>query len=231
MNISRKNSKKRSRKLKKIAKRLAAYSAAAAATVVAAQRTANAADQSYNIVPDITVGPAHVHGVVFNMLAGTASTTVIDTGFGGPGSMRMIGFYTGYANPYLYTPAFSANGAFVVTAETNAARLGPSALIDGNQLFGFNPAYASIGNYVNLGNWSVGQRGFAGIRFDIGAETHYGWVDITRAAANEVTLHAFGYNDAPGAASHVPEPTSLLLLAAGAAGLPLWRKKKSGETA
>ena len=85
---------------------------------------------------------------------------------------------------------------------------------------------------MNLGNWSVGQRAFAGIRFDIGGATHYGWADVTRAAANRVTLHAFGYNDAAGVASHVvPEPTSIMLLAAGAAGLASWRKRKSGKAA
>jgi len=230
MSRKKKKSQRRSNRLKRFAKRLAAYSAAAAVTAAVSQGTANAAPVSWDI-PDITVGPAHLHGVVFNMLTGAAGTTFDTAGFGGAGSMRMIGFYTGYANPYIYTPALSANGAFVVTAGTNAARLSPSALIDGNLLFDFNPTYPSIGNYVNLGNWAVGQRGFAGIRFDIGAGTHYGWADVSKPAAGQMTLHAFGYNDAPDAASHVPEPNSIMLLAAGAAGLASWRRKRSGKAA
>jgi len=222
--------KRTNRLIKRIAKRLAGYSAAAAVTVAASHGTANAAPVSWDI-PDITVGPASEHGVVFNMLAGTAGTTYATTGFNGPGSMRMVGLYTGYPNPYIYTPAFSTNGAFVVTAGTYAARLSTSALIDNNQLFGFNSDYPSIGYYANLGNWAVGQRAFAGIRFDLSGETHYGWADVTRDAANQVTLHAFGYDNTPGAASHVPEPNSIMLLAAGAAGLASWRRRRSGKAA
>jgi len=226
MSRKQKKARRRANRLKKIGKRLAAYSAAAVVTAALSQGTANAAPVSWDI-PDITVGPAHLHGVVFNMLTGAAGTTLASTGFSAPGSMRMVGFYTGYPNPYIYTPAFSANGAFVVTAGTNAARLSPSALVGPNQLFGFNPAYPSLGNYANLGNWAVGQTGFAGIRFDIGGAPHYGWAEVSKPADKQMTLHAFGYNDTPGADSHVPEPNSILLLAAGAAGLRSWRRKRS----
>lgn len=232
MSRNKKKSKQRSDRLKRIGKRLAAYSAAAAATAVVGQGAANAADQVHDIV-DITVGPADDHAVVFNMLAGTAKTTYATTGFSGQGSMRMIGFSqwgtVAYPNPYIFTPAFSANGAFVVTAGTNVARLGRSALIDGNQLFGANLAYPSTGNYGNLGNWAVDQRGFAGIRFDLDGSTHYGWADVSHPADRQITLHAFGYNDTAGAASHVPEPSSILLLAAGAAGLGFWRLRRKGS--
>ena len=57
-----------------------------------------------------------------------------------------------------------------------------------------------------MNNWNLeGTRGFVGIRFKLGNATHYGWADITyNDAVNTATLHAFGYNDTPEAASAPP---------------------------
>ena len=230
--MRKKKSNQRAKRLKRIGKRLAAYSAAAAATTVAGQGMANAADKIFDIA-DITVGPAAKHGVVFNLMTGATKTIVGTTNWWtgtGAGSIRLMGYYAGYPNPYIYSP--SKNGSFVVTSvgASTAAPLAPSALVDSKQTFGFYlyGGWPSVGRYVNLGNWSVGQRASVGITFDFGGNTHYGWADITRVTGTPgvVTLHAFGWNDQAGAAAHIPEPSSILLLAAGAAGLGLWRRKK-----
>ena len=74
---------------------------------------------------------------------------------------------------------------------------------------------------------------FEMLRFGLnsGADTHFGWAQITRVDSTHFTLHGFGYNNTPGAASHpantvIPEPSSVLLLAAGAAGLGMWRRRR-----
>ncbi len=53
-------------------------------------------------------------------------------------------------------------------------------------------------------DWSNGQTAFAGIRFNLGGNVHYGWAQISRSQVDGIdsfTLHGFGYNDTPGAAT------------------------------
>ena len=56
----------------------------------------------------------------------------------------------------------------------------------------------------------------------------FGPENIEGGATDNVLVQWTG-NSTPGAASHVPEPCSITLLAAGAAGLGLWRKRRSGK--
>lgn len=227
-----KKKKRANRLIKRIAKRLASYSAAAAVTVAASHGTANAAPITYDVIPDITVGTNEY----VNMFMDTglwSEDTGVQFSFTTLGRVRLLGDTNGatYPGPWIYVP-FAASG-FVGTGSYTATRLAKGDSVTVNDTF---VRYSNSWNSASLNsNWADGDRGFVGIKFDLdpgtGAVTHYGWADITKNAGETATLHAFGYNDTPGAASEVPEPTSLLLLAAGAAGLPLWRKKKSGETA
>jgi hypothetical protein len=153
-----------------------------------------------------------------------------------------------------------------------------------------------------LDGLSDGQTAFYGFRFNLGADTHYGWAQIRRHTDVAFTLSGFGYNNSPdtpsnftgvdtvdiagdfngngdvdpndyltlqaawgvddagdidlngdtdindftlfqssfrlenpgvafstlvAAAAAIPEPSSILLLAAGAAGLGAWRKRRA----
>jgi hypothetical protein len=93
------------------------------------------------------------------------------------------------------------------------------------------------------GNFQVSDGpGFIGVQFQIGANTHYGYVGFegTGAESNDSGhIFALGYEDQPntaiqagagippGGASAVPEPASLTMLAAGAAGVARYRRRRS----
>lgn len=203
---------KKSTQLKRIAKRLAAYSATAAATVMTQDRMAEAGEVVWEI-PDITAGPSHGHWVVFNMVSGAYATTANFAGHSTSGKIRLAGYYSGYPNPYIYTPANSTFGAFVTNPGglygSDALRLSAGVTVSGGLPFGANPMYLSTGNYANLGSWSAGDSGFVGIRFNLNGDPHYGWAEISRISDKEVTLHSFGYNDADGSPSVIPSDSGI----------------------
>lgn len=73
--------------------------------------------------------------------------------------------------------------------------------------------------------------GIVGFRFisPVEGTLHYGWarVNMTGAGFNGMTLVDWAYSDRPGfGAGHIPEPTSLGLLAAGALGVAAMRRNR-----
>jgi hypothetical protein len=86
--------------------------------------------------------------------------------------------------------------------------------------------------------WEGGGTGYLGLRYPSGYDFLYGWVRVTYdAPANTLTLHDFALEMTPNAlisagdtGSPVPEPGTLVLLAAaGAAGMLVRRKKSKSE--
>jgi hypothetical protein len=99
-------------------------------------------------------------------------------------------------------------------------------------------------------NWSGASNAFLGLRFDIGGQTHYGWARLSVSNSNDVataataTLHDWAYESTSNAslltgqtadvAAAVPEPNTLILLAAGAAAVGAYRslrRKQAGDVA
>ena len=77
------------------------------------------------------------------------------------------------------------------------------------------------------------------VRFQIGGNTHYGWVEWTHTLATLfggglVSVTNWAFEDVPNTPIHiadtmspVPLPGSLALLASGAGGLLAWRRRRS----
>lgn len=60
-------------------------------------------------------------------------------------------------------------------------------------------AYPYSVSYGRYGNWSADtQTNFIGVRFNIGANTHYGWIRLTVDNINHrLTIHDYAYEDTP----------------------------------
>ncbi len=210
---SRKNSKRRSRKLKKVAKRLATYSAAAVATLMTTQnRTANAAEVVWDIA-DISMSTTST-GVSFHMVGG--ATTYGRGGFYyfSEGNFRVTAEFGGY----IYGPAYATTApvgalGFIGSGSENGLPQAASDPVSASDAFIVNGPYFS--NYYAYLDWSDGQNAFAGIRFDLGGSTHFGWAQITKGigpTAGEFILHGFGYNNTPNAPSHPTDTEDILKL-------------------
>ncbi len=84
------------------------------------------------------------------------------------------------------------------------------------------------------GKWKPGHTGYLGlVALNSSSNYVFGWAKIhlgSGSNAYDPTLIAWGYNDVPGDTAYAggtpaPEPSSLLLLASGAAGLAAYRRR------
>ena len=156
----------------------------------------------------------------------------LDIDFDGGGAEFNIFFST--ATDQVNVQAETASASWRGTTST------ASALDNGAEVnTGANWGRRTTGNGGNLAYyWSSAWTGgdfigtsdkYIGVKFDIGGDTLYGWIQVqVPADSTSATITGYAYNDVDDGsitAGQVPEPASLALLALGAAGIAAWRKK------
>ena len=110
-------------------------------------------------------------------------------------------------------------------------KLSAGATIDSSLPWTAGPTYFE---FYNTGIWEGGGEGYVGLRIQTGANFNYGWARVNyNDPANQMTLKDFAIErtlNTPilaGDITSVPEPSSALLLALGAGGMALRRRREA----
>ena len=191
------------------------------------------------------VAPAEADIVYTNL--GPAGQTIFNgylefLNYPGAGNMFMVGHY-GYTDPpyaahrsaigYNFNNYTNSSIAVSYNNYNYASKLNRGAKISGAlSWYGYGKlaqSYTNINGTYKYGSF-LGQKGYVGLQFDPGDGTHYGWAEISAPDdATSVTLYGYAYEtwvDQEINAGQVPLPSSLLLLASGAAGLLAYRRMR-----
>jgi hypothetical protein len=137
-------------------------------------------------------------------------------------------------NAVLVRTIFDDASSFRIRNLADAAEIGP-----GQAIWNIANNPVTYAAYINLQNdFATNEPGYFGFRFAFGDdpdEYYYGWasmtVDLSAPGSGFKITEAF-YQSTPntpinvGQVAAVPEPSSLALLAAGAAGVAAWRARK-----
>lgn len=136
-------------------------------------------------------------------------------------------------NPYAAGSRIYANGnTQLVIAGDNAANLGFGTTIDIGQ------AFSAVSFYGGVDIPSI-STGYIGFKFDpdsvVGAQTWFGWARIAvgnNTGAVDGSVIEWAYDDAGDSikVGAVPEPSSIAMLAMGAAGLLTLRQRRARAT-
>jgi hypothetical protein len=217
--------------------RLAMYGVMSAAAAAALAPAAQAGVIIYD-PPDLTTPLIEDHSVFWSMTYVNPPTNTL-TSWGRTGDDFWLHFH--YGRAILRNWPWGGSGRSWLAGAATAGyplRLGAGAYVGP----GGNFAWASYPNFLatssgSYGEWNAFGRGYVGLRFQIGPNTHYGWAEISVNPNYTSTLHRWAYEDVPNtglstpSGGAIPEPASIVLMALGAAGLALYRKRRQKPTA
>lgn len=151
----------------------------------------------------------------FRLHQGSSTSNIGGTAFGIANGGQVAGLLPGYGFKFGSNITIGASKNFI-----------------GNAVLGNKSSGGLSG-----GVWNPGGVGFLGLSFtDLTSATHYGWAEVRFNSDYTTTLYAVGYESDPGTAIttpavSVPEPGELALLAIGAVGLGIVRKRRQSKAA
>ncbi len=229
-----KNNTLENKKNRKLEKQLIAYSLAAG-TALLGTSSLKAAIQYTNLGEGINL---YTDGAVFDIDFDTADGMTNFAVFFGTYSNRVnVDFRSDNAswrggNGWSQGDTLVAGAVAFDFGQTinGGAQWGHEATHEMTSTYGnmaFNTAKGDGGSFINT------TEKYLGVRFNIGANRHYGWIQVDVGGVSMPTnavIKGYAYNDvADGsitAGQTIPEAGSLALLALGAAGLAAWRKNR-----
>lgn len=153
----------------------------------------------------------------------------------------------GYLGPYGINYAVRLSAGAVIGAAPPAGYRMQASVPNPAQAGTWRPPTGTAGTQITLGSNYGGllyggftnlagteARGFLGVRFLIGGQMKYGWIDVgvrpatTAAGSGGIFFYGAAYESSGGpiAAGAIPEPGTLAMLALGAAGI-LGRRRKA----
>jgi hypothetical protein len=146
--------------------------------------------------------------------------------------------------------AFGTNPS-CAEAVPSGIRIGPKAPFRQGSLQMFR-GLSSHSTVVSSCPWAFGKRAYLGLKFSVNGKVHYGWARFATQTYHQTVaeLTGYAYETIPGKAidagatkglgdteptaalnPRMPEPATLGMLAVGAPGLSIWRRKESDGVA
>jgi hypothetical protein len=247
----------RSDRRERFNRRLLGYSASAGAALAVAgtASTANAAIQyDLGFTGPITVSSANPT-VSIDLTGGLIAPafSVNWSGFSKKASTNLANpGWTYFKRAIHIAPKAAGAGAFASVAPVSIATNLPMGFVIGSggrfsatklgSIRHMNTVVNPPGGRNSSGTWfgeffSVfGPPGYIGVKFNVGDQTDYGWIDFGESADGSVgTIYGWAYDDSGGpmaAGAPIPEPTSLavwalgaLAAAVGTGALRRWKKE------
>ncbi len=201
-----------------------------ALAAVSSPMAANAAAVKYDTNVTATAG----NPIFFNAATGAIDLTSVPGDyeiFTQVDGLRSTARFLGVGNPFALAPA-SSQGLPERLALSNAIGAGLYFLQGFSTLASNGFLTPQAGNW-NFSSTPADVEGYVGLHLTQGRKNNYGWAELVVHPDYTVTLEAIGYETTPGTAiaagagvdTAAPEPSSILLMALGAAGIAAYRRK------
>lgn len=172
----------------------------------------------------------------------------IDMNHDGVNDFRFFLTYRSFSGTSMRLTGGEPVGYFYASALARGAKIGPSANFYPGSFKRIEKAYGGYLNHRFIGYWGGNVKNrYLGVRFSSKGETHYGWIRLTVTIPSDPrdsmtgTITGYAYETVPnkpilaGTAglstkaendSPASGRPSLGMLAAGADGMPLWRREE-----